>query len=308
MVLSCVTRNFFDETNEMHLLISNYYQEKLSLIKLNNNKITEEKPILDLTELRGNMIIQAGFLTPNTVYVVFQGDRGNFTEKPICVRIYDTVSSNWEDVFTYRISLGSVRIIDIENSGGYFVESLTGKTLRYLDFQNQTSNAIFDFPDGEKITAINCRYSDQFVIINTYKETEKLFHYYFIDKFSHEKINEGIGQIYLNKHSDFIIYENNSNIYMINDTVNPTKRIEIPVENGKLFSSAIAVGENCFLVCSVSTTPDYLSRYLFGSYREIEHYDYRIIRIFDIDKLNFEYKKLQISSDKKVIFDGMINE
>jgi hypothetical protein len=304
-----MTGNFFDGTDEMHFLISDYYKEKLSLKKTNEKKITEEKSILDLTELHGNMVIQAGFIAPNTVYVVFQGNRGNFTERPICVRIYDTVSSRWEDVFTYRIGLGSIRIIDIEKSGGYFSESLDGKTLRYLDFQNQTSNAIFEFPVGEEITTINCRYSEQFVIINTYKKTEKLFHYYFIDKFSHEKVKEGIGQLYLNKYSDFIIYENNSTLYIIDDTVNPTKRIEIPVENGKYFTRAVAVGKNCFLVCFFSTTPDYLSRYLFGSYREIEHYDYRIIKIFDNDKLNFEYKKLQISSDnfdKKVIFDGMI--
>jgi hypothetical protein len=180
MILSCAEEDHFDGVTEMYFLISDYYQEKLSLIKINGRKIAEEKPILNLTELRGKRIIQAGFLTLNTVYVVFEGIREKSTEITVQMRIYDTISYSERDVFTYKSEYDNIRIIDIESSGAYFTGYLNKKTLMYLDFQNSTNSTIFEFSDGEEIIAINCRYNDHFVIINTYEKTKNLFHHYFI--------------------------------------------------------------------------------------------------------------------------------
>jgi hypothetical protein len=307
VILSCAGGGHFDGTGEMHFLISDYHQERVSLLKMSGKKTVEEKPVLDLTELHGNRIIRAGFLTPNTVYVAFEGIKEKLTEIIVQVRIYDTVSFNKKDVFTYKSTYDNIRIIDVENSGAYFTGYLRRKTLMYSDFQNSVNSTMFEFPDGEEITAINCRYNDQFVIVNTYEETKDVFRYYFIDKFSYKKVNEGIGQIYGNRYSDLLIYENDSRIYILDNLVNPIKKIEKPVEKNKIFSQAIPVDKYSFIVCFYSTIPDYISSFLFGGEQVIKHYSYRFVRILDFDRFEFEYGKIYMNRNhfgRMVLFDA----
>jgi hypothetical protein len=177
----------FGGVPEMHFLISDYYQEKVSLIKINGKKIVEEKTILNLTELRSNRIIRAGFLTPNTVYVAFEGIKEKLTEIIVQVRIYDTVSFNKKDVFTYKSKYDNIRIIDVENSGAYFTGYLKRKTLMHLNFQNSVNSTIFEFPDGEEIVAINCRYNDQLLSLIPMRKQKICFITIFLINFHTKK-------------------------------------------------------------------------------------------------------------------------
>jgi prepilin-type processing-associated H-X9-DG protein len=307
MILSCETRNNSEETNNINFLIGDYYRGKVSLVKMGRHKIVEEKTILDLTELGGKRIIQAEFLTAHMLYVVFETDWVKYTEVMDKVRIYNMPGLNWEDIFEYR-SISHIRIIDIEKSGGYFSDYTDRNTLRYLDFNNQTSNVIFIFMDNEEIISINCRFSDKFVVINTYEKKKNLHHYYFIDKQSYEKITEGIGQIYVNNYSEYVVYRNDSQIYLGNDLFNQTEKIEIPVSRGKYFSNAITVDKANFLLCLYSTSPDYIGNLLFGDGHVIYHYDYRLVRIFDNNKPDLKCEKIYKywnNFDNKIIFDVM---
>lgn len=304
VVLSCTIGNPFDGMNEMYFLMADYYQHKLALIKTNGKKITEKYLILDLTELHGNMIIQAGFLTLNTVYIVFEGIRRIPTETTVYVRMYDIINCNWLDVFTYRNEHNNIKIIDIENAGGYFTENFNRNKLMYINFQDQTSSTVYKFSDDEEIIAINCRYSDHFVIINTYEKKKDSFHYYLIDKFSNEKINEGIGKMYLNRRSSLVINEIDSKVFILDDLVVPTKNIEIPVKNNQNFLMAIDVDKDSFIVCFYSKRRDYILSFLFGVEHVIERYDYRYIRLFNDD--NLECKKINNNNNyfaNKIFFD-----
>jgi len=306
--LSCIKENFFDGMNKMYFLMTDYNLDKLSLIKINGKKIIEEINILDLTELRGNRIIQAGFLTLNMLFVVFEGKRRIPTEMTIYVRMYDIINCNWLDVFTYRNEHNKINIIDIENSGGYFSEFFNRNKLMYINFNDQTSSTIFKFSDNEEIITINCNYSDHFVIINTYEKMNSLFRYYFIDKFSNEKINEGIGKIYLNRRSSLILYETDSKVFILDNLVIPTKNIEIPVENNKNFLKAIDVDKDSFIVCFYSTSKDYILSFLFGAEHIIKHYYYQLVSLNNDD---LEYKKININNNyfkNKILFDVMLSD
>jgi hypothetical protein len=86
------------------------------------------------------------------------------------------------------------------------------------------------------------------------------------------------------------------------------KKIEIPIEENKIFSRAIAVDKNSFIVCFYSTSPNYIGTFLFGGEQVTEHYDYRFVRILDFDNFEFEYGKIYMNRnfDDMVLFDVMV--
>jgi len=304
---SCKNKSYPSGINSMHYLVCNYYQTKLSLIEIYKKKIVSEKTILDLTELGGKRIIQAGFLSLGKIYVVFQTDWVKYTERMNKVRIYDMLDLSWEDIFDYRTT-DNIRIIDVNEKEGYFSGYLDRNRLMYLDFEKQTSSTIYEFPEGEEIITIDCSFSDIYVVINTFEKKEKVFHYYYIDKHSYIKTNEGVGQVYLNRNNGFIIYEKNSKIYIVDDLFNPTETIEIPLREKKFFSKVISVDNEFFILCLFSTSPNYIGNLLFGGKNVIEHYDYRLIRVLNNDLSDIHYEKIykfRNKFDNKIVFDGI---
>jgi len=301
MILSCAGENNSYEKNEMYILASDYYKEKLSLIKVNEMKITDDRLILDLTEIRrGAKVIQAGFFSQDIVYIIFEGDNYIPTDSTIYLRVYDINNFNWKDIPIFNNEFViSIRIMDFEKHEGYFSGWTRRNILRHLDFDTQLSSAIFEFSEDEEITAINCRFDDRYIAINTYDKKNNIHRYHFIDKQSYEKTVEGIGQIYVNKYSNFTIHENNSKIYMLDDLFHPMKRIEIPIKRKNIFSRAIPVNENSFIICSFSRTPIYLYNFLFGGEHFMEHYNYQFIRMLD----NAETFKLSSIPSNKIVFD-----
>ena len=94
MIFSCAGVKHINGVDGMQFLISDYYRGKLFLIKTDGRKTIDETQLIDLYEIRrGSRIFQAGFLTPDTVYIVFEGSRERLTEATVYLRIYDTVNS-----------------------------------------------------------------------------------------------------------------------------------------------------------------------------------------------------------------------
>lgn len=310
MILSCMEVKHLDGFDKMYFLMSNYYKDKLTLIKTDGAKIVEEKTILDLAELHGKRIIQAGFLTSSKIYAVFEGTGAKLTEELVSVRIYNIDNFIWNDVFIYKVIFDNIKIIDIDTSGGYFSGYVNKRELMYLDFSDNTISTIFKFSENVEIVSINCHYSDKYIIINTRESNKNLFHYYFIDKISYEIVNEGNGQIFLNECGVLIICENNSKIFLLDDFINQNKKNEIPIDKNKLFLRAIPANRNTFIVCLYSTSKNHVGNLLFGGEHVIENYDYRYIRITESDNFNFEYEKLFKNNnyfDDKILFDVLIN-
>jgi hypothetical protein len=308
IVLSCTERSGF---NEMTFLIGDYYREKLSLIKINEKKPIREELILDLTELRGKRIIQAGFLELNTVYVVSEGIGEKLVDERVYIRLYDTITSEWKDIYTFKVIFDNIRIIDVENSGGYFSGYVKRNVLTHLDFNYQTSSTIYTFSEGEEIVTINCRFADSFISINTYKEKENAFHYYLIDKYSYEKVTEGIGQLYVNKYGDTVVCEKDAKMYILDNLFDPIKEVEIPVGKKGTFFKAVAVDKNSFILCFYSTSPNYLGNFLFGGEHVFKHYKYWLFRILDEEKTHFEYEKIYKywnNFNNKILFDVSVSE
>jgi len=307
--LSCDKKNNIIGIDEVHLIISNYYQNKLSLMNKNEDNILEERTILNLTELRGKRIIQARFITPDELYVVFEGTEEyieeDITEETVYIRMYDIASYNYKDIFIYNVIFDNIRIIDVEKYKGYFSGYVNKNYLMCIDFQDRECSTIFKFPDGEEIITIDCNYSEEFIIINTYEKLNNLFRYYFIDRISYKKINEDDGQIYLSKRSDFIIYEKDSKIYILNNIINPINKIEIPFEKNEIFARIIFVNRNSFIICSFSTSSNIIGNFLFGGNHLIEHYNYQFVKILNNDGNIFivETYKIENISQNKVIFD-----
>jgi hypothetical protein len=292
----------------MNFLFANDNWKKLSLIKMNKKKITEKKVILSLTGT-DSWILQAGFLTSNTVFVVFKEEWKIDSENIFHVRTYDIINCEWLDVFTYRHRNNSIKVIDIENSGGYFSKSYESNELMYMNFTNQTIDMVFKFSNDEKIIDINCRFSDNVISVNTYEIKTNTYRYYFIDKFSLEKTDEGVGKIYLNKYSDYSILENDSKIYMLDGMFNSIKRIEIPVGNKKYLSKIIVADGNNIFFCFYQEYPHYLGIIItFGTlWGTVTSYDYWLVRALD-NGHDFKYERIYRywnNFRKKIIFDVM---
>jgi hypothetical protein len=302
---SCTERN---RPDDMNFLVTDYYNKKLSLIKMNKRKIIEKKVILSLTG-SDSWILRAGFLTSNTVFVAFKEEWKIDSESTFHVRTYDIINCDWSDVFTYRKGNNYIQVIDIENSGGYLSQSYKSNELMYMNFTNQTIDPLFEFSKDEKIIDINCRFSDSVISVNTYERETNTYRYYFIDKFSHKKTNEGIGKIYLNKYSDYSILENDSKIYFLDSMFNPIKKIEIPVGSKKYLSRIIIADGNNILFCFYQEYPHYLAIIItFGTlWGTVESYDYWLVKALD-DGRDFKYEKIYRywnSFRKKEVFDVM---
>jgi hypothetical protein len=288
--------------------MGDYDRNKVSLIKINDKKLIEEKTVLDLTEFKGPRIIQAGFLSSEKFYVVFETDWRDYTEILNKVRIYDLSTLNWEDVFNYY-NTSNIRIVDVETSGAYFSVHTHGKRniLYFLDINNQTSNELLSFPDNEEIIYINCRFNDSLVAVNMLDKNENIYKYYFIDKQSHEKITEGSGQLFASKNNNYVLY-NNSKLYIIDDPVSPNLNTEISVKNNKMFSRATGVYNNTFVLTLYSTTPMLWANFLFGGSHEREHYDYWIVTVNN-NESDIEYLRIfknNINFSDKVFFDAIV--
>jgi hypothetical protein len=294
----------------MNFLVTDYYRKKLSLIKMNEKKIIEKKVILNLTKSH-YWIFNAGFLTSNTVFVVFDGWEETIPEwtHTFYVKIYDIINCDWLDLFTYGSVYNNIEVIDIENSGGYFSKSHKGNELMYMNFTNQTIDTVFEFSNDERIIDINCRFSDSVISVNTYERYTKTYRYYYIDKFSHVRKDEGVGKIYLNKYSNYSILENDSKIYMLDGMFNPIKRIEIPVESKKYLSRIIIADGNNIIFCFYQEYPHYLGIIItLGTlWGTVKSYDYWLVKTLD-DGRDFRYEKIYRywnSFRKKEVFDVM---
>lgn len=317
MMLSCAGKHGV-EPNKMYILISDYYQRKLTFRETNGNKIINEKVILDLTESPRRRIVQARFLSSNIIYAVFEGIRESPEEIKIHIQMYDIANSSWSDISVYTsiipVYVGendNIRIMDVEKAGGYFSGYDDRTALFYWDFSTHESKMVFEFPGNEEIVTINCRSNERFVGINTHDEKEGIYHYYFIDKNSYENTCDGIGRIYASKFDDFMILEDDSKTYVVDNLFNVQTEIEIPVNNGKEFFNVIDVGKNSFVICFYSTIPDYLGSFLFGGERVIERYDYKAIEIYKDDKTGFGYDdicKFGFYFRNKQFFDALIIE
>jgi hypothetical protein len=293
----------------MFILMGDYYRNKLSLIEIKDKKVIDEKTILDLTEFKGPRIIQAGFLSSEKFYVVFETDWRDYTEILNKIRIYDLSTLNWEDVFDYY-NTANIRIVDVETSGAYFSVHTYGirNILYFLDINNQTSNEILNFSIDEEIIYINCRFNDSLIAVNTLDKNGN-YKYYFIEKQSHEKITEGTGQLFASKDNNYVMY-NNLKVYIIDDIVNPTFNTEVPLENNKIFSSVTGIYKNTFVLTLYSTTPMLWANFLFGGSYEREHYDYWIVtvnnNVSDIEYLRIFRNNINFSN--KIFFDAFILE
>jgi len=306
MILSCSVGRQVTEMDEMYFLVNNFLAADLSLIKTNGRRIIDRKQIIDLRTIRlGSRIIQAGFLSLEKVYVIFEGSREISAESTVYLRIYDINNGSWEDVLIFRSELENIRLFDLGMSGGYFSGRGHNNRLMYLDFNRQVHYTILEFPRGKVITSINSCFNEH-IIINTHERQNNIYRYYVLDKNSHEKLIEGIGQIHVNKHSNLVIHKKESNIYIVKDLFNPTIIGEIPNINGKVLSEAFAVSENAFILSFISTRRDHLGSFLFGGNRAIEQFRYQFIRILDgneLDLPDIKIQNLNIVSNNQIIFD-----
>jgi hypothetical protein len=303
MLFSTCRENNISDTN-ISILIGSYYRNKLSLIKINDKKIIEEKIILELTG--GSRIIRAGFLSSEQFYVVFETDWHEYTKNLNKIRIYNLTTLTWEDVFDYYTT-SNIRIVDVENAGVFFSDYWKRNILFYLDIINQTNNEIFQFSGDEEIMHINCRSNDSIILVNTFNKNENIYRYYFIDKITNEKIKEGIGQLFASKYSNYILY-NNTNVYIIDDLINPILNKEISVGNNRIFSKATSIDNNSFILTFYSTTPMLWANFLFGGNHKREHYDYWIVTSnnneSDIEYFRISEKYNNFSN--KEFFDAII--
>jgi hypothetical protein len=202
--------------------------------------------------------------------------------------------------------MGGIGIVDVETSGAYF-SSFRSSNLYFLDINNQAKNNIYEFSPNEEIIYINCRFNDSLISINTFNKNENIYKYYIIDKLSHEKITEGIGQLFATQYNNYVKY-NNSKIYIINDPVNPTLNIEVSVERNKIFSRAIGIHNNTFIFTHYSTTPILWADFLFSGSNKREHYDYWIVNV-NSNESDIEYLRIfrnNTSFTNKVFFDAII--
>lgn len=306
LLFSSCTNNI--QSKNMFILMGDYYQSELSLIEISDKKIVDEYIVLDLTELKGPRVMQAGFISTEEFYVVFETGWRDKAERLTKVRIYDLSTLNFKDVFDYYHDWIGIGIVDVETSGAYF-SSFRSRILYFLDFNEQSRHEIYEFSNTEEIIYINCRSDDKIISVNTFDKNENIYRYYFIDKLSCEKIVESSGQIFAGENNIYLI-NNNSKIYLVDDLVSPKLYKEVSIKNKKDFYRATGVYNNTFVLTYYTTTPMLWANFLFGGTHERNHYDYWLVTGSnnESDMGYFRIFKNNINFSNKYFFDAIILE
>ncbi|MCL2722780.1 MAG: hypothetical protein FWD47_15730 [Treponema sp.] len=304
LIFSCDKGDHINGSAEMYILVSDSHRSKLFLKKINGNKIIDEKQLIDLTEIRRhNRIFQAGFFEDDLIFFIYEGYSEKITEKSVYLRIYNIINNSWTDVCIFN----DIIIMDIENRGVYFSEYIRRNKLMFFDFNNQTTNTIFEYSENEIIISINCQFNKNIIAINTYENNK--YRYYFIDKQTYEIITEGFGQIFINKYSDYIIKKNESSIYLLDDLFDPIIKIEIPIKKNHVFHKVIDVNISNFIIFSIKKRPIYLYNFLFGGEHYKEYYYYQLVRINknnEFNLVNVKIHNLSNISNNQILFDAIL--
>jgi len=309
---SCTGNINFNRGSEMNFIISSYYQDKLFFIKTVDNNIIDERIILDLTENPGRRVIRAGFIMPNSIFIVFEGMRErDYFGSIVHIRIYDLHSSNWEDVFIYKGD-DNIRVIDIVNTDGFYSGYINKNRLMHIDIIEQLYEKVFEFPIDEEIVSIDCRSSENYLLINTYNKEMNKYQYYYINKETYEIEQNGFGQIFINKYEDgYFLHENNLTTYFSKEINNAANSIIIPFSNNKNLFDIISIDKDSIILNYYTTRPNIIGNILFGGKHTIMRYDYIIVELSDSNDINaYKFSEIAYRNNytDKMLFDAVVSE